>query len=89
MECDTSIELVQTAICGELETAGFVLLSDSLIRVLLLLRTIAGILCVECEGILSEPSIPSTITAAPIAHSVVFGTTVVEDVNPFNLNFVN
>ena len=40
VECDTSIELVQTAICGVLETAGFVLLSDSLIRVPLL-RTIA------------------------------------------------
>ena len=32
VECDTSVEQVQTAICGVLETAGFVLLSDSLIH---------------------------------------------------------
>ena len=32
-----------------------------------------GILCMDFDGILSELSYPSIITAVPIAHSVVFG----------------
>ena len=61
MERDTSVEQVQTAICGVLETAGFVLLSDSLIQKPLFCGRLpngAGILCVDCEGILSEPRSP-------------------------------
>ena len=32
----------------------------------------------DCQGILSEPSSPSTTAAVPIAHSVVFSTTVTD-----------
>ena len=44
----------------------------------------AGILCVDFQGILSEPSSLSTIAAVPIVHSVVFSTTVTDSPAQFS-----